>query len=112
MKSIFTLVALCLCSTIVNATVKLPAVVGDNMVIQQNANVRLWGSAKANGDVKITTSWGATATTKADKDGKFLTTVKTEAGSYNTQSITISDKDGSVTVNNVLVDADGSIVGL
>lgn len=103
MKSIFTLVALCLCSTVLNATVKLPAVVGDNMVIQQNANVRLWGSAKANGDVKITTSWGATATTKADKDGKFLTTVKTEAGSYNAQSITISDKDGSVTVNNVLV---------
>lgn len=103
MKTRFTLAALFLCSTIANATVKLPAVVGDNMVIQQNADVRLWGTAKANDNVKISTSWGATATAKADKDGKFLTTVKTQAGSYDAQSITISDKDGSVTLNNVLI---------
>lgn len=103
MKVRFTLALLLLGSAFANATVKLPAVIGDNMVIQQNADVRLWGSAKANSEVKITTSWGASASVKADKDGKFLTTVKSQAGSYDPQSITISDKDGAVTLNNVLV---------
>ncbi|MDO4462490.1 MAG: sialate O-acetylesterase [Bacteroidia bacterium] len=103
MKNRFTLAALLLCSTIANATIKLPAVIGDNMVVQQNADVRLWGNAAANGEVKISTSWGATASVKADKEGKFLTTVKTQAGSYDEQSITITDKDGSVTLNNILV---------
>ena len=39
------------------AKVKLPNVVGDNMVLQQNTDARLWGWAAPGKKVKVTTSW-------------------------------------------------------
>ena len=54
------------------ATVKLPTVLGSNMVLQRNEKVCLWGSAKANATVTIKPSWNNKATkTQADKNGKF-----------------------------------------
>ena len=41
----------------VQAKVKLPHLVSDNMVIQQQTDVRLWGWAKAGKTVVATTSW-------------------------------------------------------
>lgn len=64
------------------AKVKLSHLVGDNMVIQQNTDVRLWGWAKANSTVTVTTSWSQQqCETKADKDGQFLLTVKSPKAS-------------------------------
>jgi len=37
--------------------IKLPAIIGNNMVLQQQSNVPLWGVAKANTIVKIISSW-------------------------------------------------------
>ena len=44
-------------ATAVQAKVKLPHLVSDNMVIQQQSDVRLWGWAKAGSKVVATTSW-------------------------------------------------------
>lgn len=85
------------------AKVKLPHLIGDNMVIQQQSEVRLWGWDKAGETVTVKTSWdNATTKVKTGKDGKWLLTVKSPAASYTPLSITFSDKDGDVTVNNVL----------
>ena len=59
------------------AKVKLSHLVGDNMVIQQQTDVRLWGWAKPNSTVTATTSWSQQkSTAKVGKDGQFLLTVK------------------------------------
>ncbi|MEG1585478.1 MAG: sialate O-acetylesterase [Bacteroidales bacterium] len=53
----------------------------DNMVIQQKQQeLPVWGKAKAGKTVKITPSWDSRSySVKADKDGKWRTTIRTAA---------------------------------
>lgn len=41
----------------VTAKIKLPSVISDGMVLQQQSEVKLWGKADANSTVRISTSW-------------------------------------------------------
>ena len=85
------------------AKVKLPHIVGDGMVLQQQTEARLWGWARPGSTVKAQVSWSKEkATAKADADGRWLLRVKTPAASYEPLSITLNDGDGAVTINNVL----------
>jgi sialate O-acetylesterase len=85
------------------AKVKLPHLVSDNMVIQQQTDVRLWGWAKPGKKVIATTSWSRQRSeAKADTQGRWLLTVKSPQASYTPLSITFDDGDGKVTINNVL----------
>ena len=40
-----------------SAKVTLPAIFTDNMVLQQQSDVKIWGRAKPGKAVKVTTSW-------------------------------------------------------
>ena len=76
--------------------------IGDNMVLQQQTEARLWGWAKPGKTIKITTSWSDEATTaKADKQGEWLAKVKTPKASYTPLSITFDDGE-KLTISNVL----------
>ena len=82
--------------------VKLPAMMGDHMVLQQNSSVKLWGRADGK-KVTITTSWhNRTYRTSTDKDGNWLVKVDTPAGGYTPYSITISDGT-PVTLSDILL---------
>ena len=77
------------------ASLKLPAILGDHMVLQQNAFAKIWGWTEAAGEVKVTTSWnGLSYSTKADADGNWQVKVVTgkAGGPY---SLTI---EGDVTL--------------
>ena len=39
------------------ANITLPSFFGDNMVLQQKTDVAIWGWAKANSTVQLTSSW-------------------------------------------------------
>jgi len=85
-----------------NAEIKLPAIFCDNMVLQQQTDAAIWGTAKPKTTVKITTSWNKkTYSVVSGTDGKWKTKVATPAagGPF---VITISDGK-PVTLNNVLV---------
>lgn len=85
------------------AKVRLPNIIGDNMVVQQNSEARLWGWAKPGATVKISTSWAnETYSAKADSKGKWLVKVKTPKASFTPLQITFDDGDGSTLLNNVL----------
>lgn len=43
--------------TNVNAQIKLAGIFTDNMVLQQNQKVKIWGTAKAGVSVSIEASW-------------------------------------------------------
>ena len=89
-KVIFLLLLLCAAS--LQAKVRLPHVIGDNMVLQQNTQARLWGWAKPGKTVKVSISWSdITYSAKAGKDGKWLVSVATPAASYTPLSITFDD---------------------
>ena len=60
------------------AQIKLPAIISDNMILQQNAKVALWGWAQPGEKVSITNTWNnksISVTTAAS--GKWLTYVNT-----------------------------------
>ncbi len=65
-------VVVSLCAVLgVFADVKLPAVIGDHMVIQQGMHVPIWGKADPGEDVTVTAG-NDKATAKAGADGKWL----------------------------------------
>lgn len=84
------------------AKVTLPHVLSDNMVLQQNADARLWGKASPNTIVKISVSWSSDQTiVNADKDGNWKVTVRTPEASYTPLSITFDDGEPT-TLHNIL----------
>lgn len=85
-----------------NAQVKLPAIFGDNMVLQQQTDVTIWGTATKNSTVKATTSWNKKSySAKAGSDGKWSLKVATPVagGPY---EVSISDGK-TITLKNVLI---------
>lgn len=83
--------------------VVLPEILSDNMVLQQQTEVKLWGKAKANAQVSIRPSWdNRTYTATSDKDGKWIAKVQTPQASYNAYSITFSDGE-TTQLSNILI---------
>ena len=64
------------------AKIRLPEIIGNDMVLQQNAEVRLWGWAEPHAAVKVETSWGAGAAVKSDADGRWAVSVRRSTGSW------------------------------
>jgi sialate O-acetylesterase len=96
------LVVLLISSSDLSAEIKLPAIFGDNMVLQQNTDVSIWGKATSGATVKITTSWNRkTYTARAENDGSWKLKVNTPpaGGPYD---ISISDGK-AITLRNVLI---------
>lgn len=86
------LTALSLCASVAGAKVRLPHVLGDGMIVQQNTDVRLWGWDRPGTTVRVTPSWSSvTATATTGRDGKFMLTVRTPAASYTPLSLTFDD---------------------
>jgi sialate O-acetylesterase len=84
------------------AQVKLPSIFTDNMVLQQQTTVKVWGWSKAGNNVTVTPSWNHKRyNAKADASGKFVLKVETPSagGPYN---ITFSDGK-PITLTNVLI---------
>lgn len=102
MKSLFFII-LFLIPIFTEAKVVLPDVLSDNMVLQQNSYIKLWGTAKPRKYVKVKTSW-STKEYKyfSRKNGSWFVSIKTPKGSFTPQTITITD--GSITtIQNILI---------
>ena len=85
------------------AQVKLPALVGDNMVLQQNAKVNLWGWAAPNEKIKIQLGWQtAPVAITANSDGTWKTAVNTPQGSEKKYNITI-EATNKINLQNILI---------
>ncbi len=102
MKKIFAMMVSLAVALSAQAKVRLPHLIGDNMVLQQQTDARLWGWAKPGKTVTVTTSWSdQKVTAKAGKDGKWLVKVRTPKAGYDPLSITFDDGE-AVTINNVV----------
>lgn len=84
------------------AEIKLPAIFGDNMVMQQSTEAAIWGTASNNATVKVLTGWNKKSySTRAGSDGKWKLRVTTPSagGPY---EISVSDGK-TITLRNVLI---------
>lgn len=59
------------------ADVRLPAVISDNMVLQQKAKAPIWGWAEPGEKIVVRASWNKSAKTTADEDGRWKLKIKT-----------------------------------
>ena len=108
------LTILILFTGVLKAEVKLPAIFGDHMVLQQQTDVAIWGKATAGKQVKVQTSWDKKSySAQADSKGSWKLKVKTPSagGPFN---ITISDGTTDVltfpvTQANTIEVTDGSL---
>jgi sialate O-acetylesterase len=99
--TIFLIAFLALVSCQTHSNLKLPSLIGDNMLLQQKTNAKIWGKANPGEKIKVAASWNSNGKAIADKDGKWTVVLPTpEAGGPYT--ITISANDTSITVKNVL----------
>jgi sialate O-acetylesterase len=82
--------------------IRLPAIIGDNMVLQQGEAVAIWGWAEPGEEVMVSVSWHSVQWgVTADKDGKwrFNVTSPKAGGPY---EITLNGKN-TITIKNILV---------
>ena len=102
-KTVLMVAVLCMAASMSEAKVTLPQIFGDNMVLQQQTDARIWGKAEPLSKVTIRPSWDKkmAVTVTADADGKWMAAVATPAagGPY---SVEISDGEKLV-LENVLV---------
>lgn len=79
--------------------------ISDHMVVQQNANAAIYGTAKPNEKVTVNASWASQPySATADANGQWIVDIPTPAGSYDKHSITISaDQQEPVTISDVLI---------
>jgi sialate O-acetylesterase len=86
------------------AKIELPQILSDHMVLQQKSDANLWGKAAPSSKVTVKASWsGQEYSVKSDRNGDWKLAVKTPEAGYTPYSITVADKDGTVTLNDVLV---------
>jgi len=101
-NNIFKFVFFLLISSTMMANVTLPNIFGDNMVLQRNAEVKIWGWASPKEEIKLTASWNnqeykVVANNQAQWELKIKTT---EAGG----PFTISIKGyNEVVLKNILI---------
>lgn len=102
MKKLLFIVLAVSVSFAVAAKIKLPSIIGSNMVLQRNDTVALWGNAIPGAKVKINTGWdGKNYTVKAGSDGRWKQQVMTgdAGGPY---KIVFSDGEETV-LDNILL---------
>lgn len=95
----------CLSTSTASADVSPAKLFAENMVIQQQTDAAIWGSADPGEAVTVSASWGESATTVADSNGEWLLTLQTpDAIPGSAHSYTLSFKgNNQIDFENVLV---------
>jgi sialate O-acetylesterase len=84
-----------------NAAITLPKIFTDNMVLQRDKPLKIWGEALKGETVTISFN-GQKVSAKAGKDGQWLVNLKAMnyGGPYD---MSLSAKSGSITLKNILI---------
>lgn len=83
------------------ANVRLPSIIGTNMVLQSGRPVAIWGWAEPGEDVTVTLA-DSNVSTKADEHGKWKVELPAQKASAAPVDMTVAGKN-SITLNNILI---------
>jgi sialate O-acetylesterase len=100
-KLLFVGIVSLLISSLSHADVQLPAVVGNNMVLQRDMVLPIWGWADPGEKVVITSDSGGKWKTKADRDGEW--TVKIGPFETGDELSLTFEGDNTITLTNILI---------
>lgn len=94
--------AVMLCGLAAEAKVELAPVFADNMVLQREMPVPVWGKADPGEEVTVKFA-DQSVSAKAADDGKWMVKLAPLSASKENRKLEAAGKDNAVTVNNVLV---------
>ncbi len=97
--------AICLWSAVASAEVKLPDIIGSNMVLQQGANLPIWGWAEKGETVTVSIA-GQAVSAKAGDDGRWQVTLDKLSATPENKPLVMTIKGSlgdSIALENVLV---------
>jgi len=80
----------------------LPALISENMVLQQNTNVHIWGNALPGTRINVSASWGGNGKSVTGDDKVWSVRMPTP-GAGGPFTITVAAPDTTITLSNVLV---------
>ena len=89
------------CACTLMAKITLPSLISDGMVLQQQADARLWGWAEPGESINVSTSWGENAKVTTGKDGRWQLSIRTPKASYDVQTMRINDVELSLLIGEV-----------
>ena len=83
--------------------IKLPSVFKDNMVLQQQSEVTIWGKSSPNKKITLKTGWSTESfSSKAGKDSLWHIKFPTPKASYQPYKMVLSEARDSIVINNIL----------
>ena len=102
LTAIFLTLFLTLAGCQTRSDLKLPSLIGDNMLLQQKTNAKIWGKANPGSKITVSAGWNANGQSISGKDGKWSVVLPTPAagGPF---SITVSASDTTIMIKNVLI---------
>src|SRR5664280_1993240 len=102
LTAIFLTLFLTLAGCQTRSDLKLPSLIGDNMLLQQKTNAKIWGKANPGSKITVSAGWNASGKSISGKDGKWSVVLPTPAagGPF---SVTVSAGETTIMIKNVLI---------
>ncbi len=89
-------------ASVLQAGLRLPAIIGDNMVLQRDMPNPVWGWANPGADVSVSLA-GQNLQAKAGEDGKWKVVLPPMTGSHHALILTIASQGETLHLTNVVV---------
>lgn len=104
-KLLSAIISAAISSGMAHAAIELPDIIGDNMIVQQNADARMWGWATPGSKVTVSASWAPKKkiTAVTGNDGRWNLELPTPSATFDPQSVHITGDGSDITLGNVLV---------
>ena len=98
----FLIAVLLLLGSNAHAQLKLPNIFGDNMVIQRDKPIRVWGSAEPDSNVRVIFG-ERDLTAKSDSNGKWMMELEPLSVSSRPRSLSVQSKDEKIEYDGILI---------
>lgn len=103
MRTILILSALMMLAGCSNEShLRLPEIISDGMVLQQNSEVKFWGTALPGSRVRINTDWDLRVSATASLDSIWEVSVVTPRTDGQSHQVEISSSDTTIVINDIL----------
>lgn len=96
------LISLLLSPLITLAQLQVAEIFSDNLVLQREQPIRIWGKAAPGGKITVQFS-GKTKTAIAKKDSSWLVSLPPQAAKSKPQTLTITSGNQNIMLNNILI---------
>ena len=91
------------CSSSSENALSINALFSDNMIVQQNAKLNIWGKAPQGSLIHVSSSWGEEATTTTTPDGKWILTIATPEVDHKPHQLMVSCENETIKIQNILL---------